>query len=347
MGYSVITMVGFYLYLLVLAMIGTKVNDRKRIYILFFQVLSVSVFYGFRNESIGIDTPTYIKIYLNQQNWTEFGFYIINQIIYTLTKGNWQIYLFIICFITAFNMALFYKIIFKNNLKYINLAYWSLYIMPYTILMTINIVRQGLALSFLLLGLSLFGINKKKIGILLVIVSCSIHTSMVVLTIGLVLAWFLKPNYIISICLIITSLFISELGVIKSLVMYLPEGYIKSRYLGYFERETEISLLIKYIFYFCNYIFMILLASKNKDRTYNFLEKVVNVIMLTSAITYSSEVTSTRMILSMDYIIPLIFLYPMSTFKEQKIYLVIYLLLIILYFSYIIMSQSIRINLNY
>ncbi|WP_352418251.1 EpsG family protein [Proteiniborus sp.] len=344
MKYSLASVVAFYVYLLFLALIGMKVTDKKRVIILIMQTLSISLFYGFRDFSVGADTNNYVSIYLNQENWSEIGFILINRIIYTFAKNNWRAYLFTICFITSFNLAFAYKYIFKSAFKYVNLAYWSLYCMPYTILMSINIIRQGLALSFILLGISLLFVCKKKTGIVLIILGCSVHYSMIVVCAGFFIFYYLKFNYIIVILFIVLSLTISLSGFTESIIISLPNGYIKQKFINFLNRQTGINLLPKYLFYMFNYVLMVLFSTRVKDRIYRIINKLFGFLLLGSAITYISELTATRFLLSTDYLVPIIYLYPVKNIKEKRMYTIICILLVIIYFAFIITSFPLRTN---
>jgi hypothetical protein len=345
-SYSLSNIIIFYAYLLAISLIGIKVSDKSKNIILMIQVLSVSLFFGLRDASVGADTKIYISVYLNQQTWIDIGLVLINKIIFLFVKSNWKVYLFIICLISSLNMALTYKIIFRNSSKYINLAYWTLFCMPYTILMDINIIRQGLALSFFMLGISLLHISNRKIGIILIMLSCSIHYSMIIVALGFFLFLFLRINFAVSILLIIFSLLVSMSGITESIIKLLPDGYIRGRFLSFLSLEAGMGLLMKYLFYMGNYIIMLLISSRIKDRIYSYFSKLMSFFLVSSAFLYISDFTATRFLLSADYLIPLIYVYPLTKIKEKRIYLTIYLLFMVTYFIFIISSQSIRINLN-
>lgn len=346
MNYSLNSIVVFYVYLLLLSLIGIKANDKSKFVILIMQALSVSLFYGLRDISVGADTSNYVITYLEQQNWIDKGLVILNRVIYIFAKNNWKIYLFTISFVISINLVFAYKYIFKSAFKYVNLAYWSLYCMPYTILMNINIIRQGLALSFILLGIALIFVCKKKIGILIIALGCSIHYSMFIVCIGFLAFYYLKINYVIVILLIILSLTISLSGLAEIIIIQLPSFYIKHKFFSLLSNKTGISLLPKYLFYMLNYIIMLLFSTKIKDEIYHIINKFFGFLLLGSAISYISELSATRFLLSTDYLIPIIYLYPICFIKEKKIFALIYILFIITYFTYIITSYPLRTNLK-
>lgn len=346
MNYSYKCIYIFYLIFLILSLVSVRFSDKKRNLILIIQVIMVSLFFGLRNFTVGGDTKTYIDTYLNQETWIDIGMIIINKISYILFKSNWRIYLTIICLLTSINMAFIYKIIFKDLKKYVNVAYWALYCMPYIILMNINIIRQGLALSFLVLGLLLLYLNNKKIGIILIVFACLIHYSMFILMIGFALFLRLKISHLISVLMIIFLFVLSITGISKEIIMLFPDGYIKGRFINFMSLQTNIGLLIKFTFYFTNYIMMIFFSLKLKDRTYNFLSRFMSFLLVGTSFVYMSELTANRFLLSADFLVPIIYIYPMKIFKNQKIYLTLVIFLFIIYFWFSINSSSLIISFN-
>lgn len=344
MKYTLTSLILLNAILLLLSLFSIKRNNKVKVFVLVVQVVIISFFYGLRDIYVGADTDVYVSTYLNQSAWIDIGMRIINKLIFFVLNSNWKAYLVIINIITSINMAISYWIIFKNNKKYVNLGYWALFSMPYIILMQVNIIRQGLALSFVILGLLLINKSQKNTGWILVIFGCAIHYSMLPLVIGSLFFYKFKINAHTTIFFSILFLLMSLTGATKEVIDIFPDGYLKTRFFGFMAIDSGVGFLIKYLFYFISYIYMTLFISKLKDPTYYIFHKFMGFLILAASFLYSSEVVATRFLLSADFIIPIIYLFPHKIFKEKKSYISFFVVLISLYYFYVISSSAFKIS---
>ncbi|MFQ1832920.1 EpsG family protein [Aeromonas veronii] len=172
-------------------------------------LLLCSFFIGFRSIDSGTDTKEYYYYfqYINDfPSRFEFGFEIITHIIKNFF--DYQVYFFLICFLTLFLLVVSCHI---NNVNCLLFLGVSLSFLPGLDLIT-NGIRNGLSISLgiFILSLSMYKSRRILIAVLLSPISAAIHISALVFTILLPMASFIsnarfrvKSIYFISICLFI------------------------------------------------------------------------------------------------------------------------------------------------
>lgn len=316
-------------------------NGRTRGSLLMVMAVGTGVFYGLRGLETGTDTGRYGEYFVAQADWLNIGLVWLNRLLYPLLNGDPQAYLLVISLIMSICFAAAYRIIFGNH-KYVCFAYTVLYMLPYTILMHVNIMRQGLSLSFMLLGFALIYVKGKKWAVILVVFASLTHNAMSMLCIG---AIFLKLSnkrivflVVASLCLMPVSAYVGDF-----LSHLMGFGDTFSRYSS---RDGNTAFYIKYIFYGFNYIVMLWLDAKERNRTYHALTKIMGLMMVMASFFFDTGTVIQRFLLSAEIIIPVIYFQKYAVFKERRLYIAGILVLFSLYFIYIINDSSIQENLR-
>lgn len=348
MNYSIQILIIFYIYLLFLGLLGVKIKPNSRKYLLFVQILSVSIFFGLRNLGIGVDTINYYVVYINQYNWLDFGLTIINRIIYVFFGENYRIYLLIISFLTALNLGFFYYFIMNKDNKYLNFAYSSMFVFPYTILMFINVVRQGLAISFILLGMIVFIKLKRNtiLGFFLLIFGSLIHYSMIIPTFVFLLFLIFKVEHktilISSFILVIFSY--TELT--QTILLNFPVQILRYRFLAVSSFEIGIGIVARYIFYVLIYLLAIYISKKINSNVNSLTSKIIGIFVFVSSMVFFSDLVSSRYLIAIDFLIPFGYFNFISITKEKKMSSLIYLSIFIFIATLSFSSYSLRLNFD-
>ena len=153
-------------------------KDNKYLYIMQFTwlIVSVAIFFGFRNQSIGNDSITYIKIFQNPESYPsrlEPGYLVFNSFLRLFSK-NGNFYLFSVSLLLAILQLKVYRNIDIHNYLLFYILYACFY---YFYQFHFNIIREGLAITFV--SLSLLELKSKKYFqyFLLGLLAVSIHST--------------------------------------------------------------------------------------------------------------------------------------------------------------------------
>lgn len=135
---------------------------------------------GLRDVSIGTDTKTYFNLFTYIKNtpvsqafsyYIETGYFLLNKVVSMFTN-NFNILLIAICIIVYRSIYKFIKNYSKNAIMslflFITLGYFS---------STMNIMRQYIALSFVLLGYNFYLKDNNIKFLLFIVLACFFHTS--------------------------------------------------------------------------------------------------------------------------------------------------------------------------
>lgn len=214
-------------------------------------LLSIMLLFGNRGREIGADTRTYIYMFQNIE-MQDFGFEFLNSILFNFIGAityDYEVLLIIysILFVTVYSLALKnFSAIFGASFPLVLFA--GICIFTYKN-MGINIMRQGVALSFFLFGLSLL-LNRNKWSYLFFFISIGFHTtSLILLFLVFIQKWFRNINinifysvYIVAIILSFLSIGIKNIASIVDLSVLdekRTEGYLNTAYNVY---ETGFKL---------------------------------------------------------------------------------------------------------
>lgn len=201
-----------YFYVLLFALplaIGTSevlFKFKKEKYILFLFLWVVLVFFtGFR-ANVGNDYTQYKEYFLSgDYYYFEFGFSLVTSFIYYIFgKNNLLFFLSMAMLSYAFK----WKALIDTPLPVFGLVYFFLL---YGLGLDMNLMRQGIAVSVVLLAIHYLIRDNVKYFIILIVLASTFHiTSLVVLV--LPLARNIKFNYPIAIILLLTASLASQTG---------------------------------------------------------------------------------------------------------------------------------------
>lgn len=153
-------------------------------------LLLLAILVGFREFNIGTDTGNYYRAWLYDYNLVEgrsdFAFYYIMAAVRSLFD-SYQVFLLVVSLLFySANYKAFknYSRYFDANIFFVLFLFVSLF---FSLSASINIVRQGLSLSFLFLGLSYIPNRNRSALILCCIASIGFHATAII---PILLLWF-------------------------------------------------------------------------------------------------------------------------------------------------------------
>jgi hypothetical protein len=326
--YTVLNLVLFNLSILLLTFLFSRIQKFNFLKILFLSIV-ISCYFGFRSLNIGIDTQSYYNSFLNLPEPFEPGFNLLNKFILTTFGKDHRIYFSIINFIMIMNLLFAFKLFVKYP-TYIYSA-WIIISLPNLILMQINLIRQGIALSYFVLGLSLFSNKKVFISFLVFLVSVSLHSSIIIYIISYFLSFLLNFKKDTKAILLVIVILFSLTNLPYELTNSVGITYFNSRFsLNTSDRES-LPLLVKVSYYLFYYIiieyFMINKNSSNKHLSF------LSFIILSSAllIVNNDDVFSIRYLLALDILYPILFLSKSVHYKNNDYSFLTFISIIIVY----------------
>jgi hypothetical protein len=341
--YNILNLISFNLTILLLSFLFSKFKKFDLLKILV-MTITISYFFGFRSLNIGADTNTYYTRFIELYNDFEIGFTLINRFIINVFGTDHRIYFFIINFIMIFTLLYGFKLIIKDPIFIFSA--WLIVSLPYSILMQVNIIRQGLALSLFILGLAFFLNKKNFIGILFFLLSTTLHLSIIIYIVTFTLTYFFDMEKSTKIFLFFSSFLISFLGLPILIFNSIDFYYFNSRLFFYFPLEESIFFFIKILFYIFVYFvienFMIdkdLIIQKN-------LNLLFFLIISSGILVLHNELFSIRYLLALDFLLPP-YLLIKGSFYKNKDFLLLTFLVIFLVFVFSLYSNAFKLNFNY
>lgn len=248
-------------------------NNKKISYSLeIVAILTLSILAGIRSLDIGTDVKTYVQpafmhtIVSGLDNYftsqIEIGYMILNYLV-SLFTHRISILLFVIQFIIIFFSYQGIKKICKDNS---NMGFMIFIILFYN--MSLNIVRQFLALAFLLYSFKFLYQKKYLITILIIILSSLFHKSAIIfLAVPLLYKFAEKikkrdiPSFVIAIATgLLTILLFDNL-----LSLFVKIGFLPEKYLFYQDHYVNATLNFQFIFIMVDLVIILLyLFQRNK-----------------------------------------------------------------------------------
>jgi len=341
--YSIQNLFLFNLLILFLSLFFYKIKNFDTFKILFFSLI-ISIYFGFRPLTVGADTYTYFISYINLYANFEFGFNFLNQIIFSVIGPNYNVYFSIINFIMISNLLFAFKLIIKKPIFIFSA--WIIVSLPYSILMQINIIRQGLAISFFILGIALIFKKNIRVGFFLLLLSITIHFSMVIYIFIFLLSYYFNVKKGLRIPLLIFIMFISYSGLPVFILNYIRFNYLSVRFFSDTSIENFFFLFAKIFFYF--FIFIITDFFMSKDRTFlvEKLSLIFYLILLFSIVMIHNELYSTRFLLFLDFLLPA-FVLTKGSKLHNKSFLFLCFFAVYAVFIFSLFSIAFQLNFNY
>ena len=227
--------------LLLITMLGLILQPdysciRKKIFlkIIFFLLVIIS---SIREYTVGVDTLTYVNLFLNIDNVNLFNSrYEPGFVLYlkTLSLFSEDPRIMIIVSSTICIGMVCYMIYHYSNNTLISVL---LYILMGSYFSQMNLMRQFLAISIIMLGFSFLLKDKKRIAAILLLLSCSFHLVSVVSFIPYIV-WVLGKEKIF-LKMSFKSIFVLVIGISVFLFLIYPQvmqivAVIFPQYYGYF-----------------------------------------------------------------------------------------------------------------
>ncbi|MEY0727003.1 EpsG family protein [Providencia rettgeri] len=190
-----------------------KASNKISIFIL----LIISVIIGYRESHIGTDTENYIEFYINTPNNLSYDYLFNNgsplfQIILFIFKKFDISTSIVLFFISSIFNVFFYLTL--NKLNKISPSYFLIFITSLTyLLLSLNIIRQGLAVITFTLFVFSNSINPRKENYIFLVLSILFHPSAIF---GFIVYFLFKKinlTTIKALLIIITSLAIISLNI--------------------------------------------------------------------------------------------------------------------------------------
>jgi hypothetical protein len=340
--YTIESLILFNLGILFICFLFSKIQKFDFYKLLILSII-ISSYFGFRDLNVGADTLNYYNNFINSINGPELGFTLLNNLIFTFFGGDHKIYFSLINFIMIMNLLIASKLIIKNPI-YIFIA-WIIVSLPYSILMQVNIIRQGLALSFFVLGYSLILKGKNLFGFLFFLVSISLHSSFIIYVSTYLLTFLFDIKKDTKVIFLIIISIISITGLPFQLINSLEIPYLDTRFSFILSSRVRVPAFSKISFYLIFYLvieyFMI-----EKNLSNRKLSLFTFFIIFTSISIIQNDLFSIRYLLALDFLLP-IYLLSKATYYKNKNYYLVSILVIFFVFIVSIYSPAFRLNFYY
>ena len=131
-----------------IAFIAMRKSDNIKDILLAVQTIGFTCLYGIRTCDIGHDTISYYIMYKEKDCFqtkyaVEPNFALLVSVLRKLAV-NVEMFIWLLCFISVIFIALACRNFMHEDKKYMNCLFALVFCMPYTILMQVNVVRQGI-----------------------------------------------------------------------------------------------------------------------------------------------------------------------------------------------------------
>ena len=312
----------FYIIMFALALYAIKLDCKKRNYIFLLICFSFFLFYGFRDGMVGYDTKTYTRYYNSQSAESyvsvERLFYYLAVVFWTLHIPT-KIYIAFLTLLVIILNGIAYYVAFKDDNKYLCISYVGMMCLPYAIMMNINVVRQGIAISTLLLAMVLCDKNKKVLATIVAIVGCMFHYMGFMILIAYVVLYLLKTRknkLMFSIVWCIVGIVVGTFGIGEYILNQIPNNSLTKRVLCYMDESVTNAAIVRLVFYFAIALGMIAVIVFCNIEVNNVVTLFLAIFMMTG-VGVSCMTVAHRTAMSMDIFIPLILLNP-ATIQELE-----------------------------
>ncbi len=348
--------------LLMSLMLYSFLFKKKYIKYLNFQILIYIILMTFfisLRDLTGSDTIIYIEyfhyyddfssVYDSYFSWKgDYFFFFLGWFIKLFTSSEF-IYIFVLDFIGIFLLAFgFYrlsKLSFLNNNLFFIIMFFVFSTSSFIFLYG-NVIRQGIAISLIIVSLSYFLDKRKFLGIIYFLLAIFTHkSSLIFLPVFLPVLYFnIKWRTIIFI--FIVSFLVGKLQLITKIADF-NILFVSDKILSY-QNAEQMNLNLKLIILMINTIIFSLFINKNI-----IFDKILKIwILLFSVVLFSIEIEkfASRLILYNDILTPL--LYGMILFISRKekyfsILLISEFLFIMIYSFYVYNHPSITNTIHY
>lgn len=344
-----------------IAFIAMRKSDKIKDILLAVQTIGFTCLYGIRTCDIGHDTISYYTMYEDPNCFpakytVEPNFEVLVKILRGLSP-NGTFFVWCLCLISVLFLALACYNFMHENKKHMNLLFVLIFCMPYTILMQVNVVRQGIALSILLFGLSMIYRKKFIAGLIIAAWGCSFHYSAAVILIAFLFFYFIKSwkaDCIGTLVFVAAGFLMSATPFASWLVTWLPSNPLTDRLLVYVGESISGHMGTKMLYYLGYFIFISILFVLNKKEKSNVAYQTAAGTLSAAALISFNPLAAARMVIMMDLLIPVLLMQPETTAmvenkfgaKSSRIYRYLATVLCVLVFLVSLATYTMRFNLN-
>lgn len=333
--------------ILILNLIKTKIL-KEVLFNLIFIIMVLIV--GLRSLEIGSDTKMYVEVFRIirelefNQIYMEKGYLIYNYIISYLTKEVW----FFLFISAIFMYSVIYNFIKKNSSNKIMSLY--LFVSLRYFGQTMNITRQMLAFSFLLIGFEFLKKEKKIYFFLFNLIGICFHKS----SVAFILIFFLKnlkfKKIYIQLSIIISGIFLLFSNLILKQVLKFNllsnyRDYLTSKFFSIWDFGIIFNVMVSFIV-MLSYYFYYIKDQKDKEEIINLKMWICTLSYLLSSFSLMGNVLSRVALYFMLFniiIIPDI----LKEVKNRIIRRFCYFFIILLFFSYHLITLYLKPEWNY
>lgn len=320
-------------------------------------IILISLFYGFRDiviynsEGFTTDTYRYALIWFNEiktvnaifhgtSSWkADYLFFTIPYLVNYISSSP-NIYLFINALI-SFSLLFYayYKIINGNKYYYLFPFVIFLILMTSTVIANYgNLLRQGLAISLVLMSISYMLEKKYRYGYIFLILALFSHKSVIVFFIIYFFVFHKEIKlkyYFLGMFATLPFIFFNVSDLITSNFFFLAEK------IDTYQGSSSRMLLYKSILLFFIALFLYLFF-KNKNYNYAFdkIFKIYLSVLMISFIFFQIEIISGRLLYYPSILLPYFIFYFLFYFKQKNLYYFTVTILSTLYGFLILFSSS-------
>jgi len=241
-----------FIFINILIFLNYSKNKYFKIILSLLFVFIISFIVGLRGRNIGIDTKSYTSFFYGLNISIKDKFFQLLATIAKLLSNNHSIFLFLVSFLTNYNYFIsFYNMDDKNFC-----IYFAIFLSFFLFInVNINIIRQGLAMSFFTNGAVIFYKNgsKKCINIIILfLLAILTHNSSIIVITGFmffsIILYNISPRKteILFYILIISTFFYSISSLLKPFESLHPLINLAYRYLTW-SIKKELSFKYFYI----------------------------------------------------------------------------------------------------
>lgn len=269
-------------------------NKTNKVLIVIFGIIWLFLF-GFRHFDVGSDTRAYLFSYdaylssdgtFSIEQYKDFGYFLYMVLVSQISTSE-RLFVFLFDFLYLVPlMILFIKI----KTQHIFLLFFCFCSFFFFKSMGINVVRQGISLSFFLLGLFSFFENKKKKAYLFYFIGYLFHSSLLIAVLTFFLSERIK-NIKLPLLIYFSALVLSSVGLDFSLIITkipIINVFFEERLQAYFDYdETEYIVGFRLSFVIFNTIFALIglyFSKKKISDSIPYYDKILYSYLILSAV---------------------------------------------------------------
>lgn len=305
-NYSLMSLYLFFLASICLVLFASRFSKRVQSINAYIIAISVSMFYGLRAPVVGVDTWEYLGRYNNGVVTEDYLFSRFSILLAELGLPS-NIYLFTLALLTSLFLLKAIKN-FSGSYKSASLFLLLIASLPYGVMAYINVVRQGLAVSLILYGLSLTYVNRSVVGTLSRFSTIFIHKTVALIYFSSVAVRRLKSfrNGRILTALLIILLLIFSLWIPQILMFFDPAA--GNKYVSYFGLDTSESPYLIYVKILWAALHLWILSRINRVKKLDVsLYSYYQWIVVVSIAFLSNPLISSRILSAVDFVLPVIY----------------------------------------